>query len=99
VHSYQGINHGVEASDDALACGACHSSMSGGPVRMDLQGELGYELKGPTSQVCRQCHGQKENMSFAKLHDKHVRDKRKDCSTCHNFSRPERGLSTSLSGG
>jgi len=97
VHTYQSINHGVEASGDALACGACHSSMSGGPVRMDLQGELGYELKGPASQVCRQCHEPKEHMSFAKLHDKHVLDKRKDCSTCHNFSRPHRGLSTSLS--
>jgi hypothetical protein len=97
VHSYQGINHGVEASGEALACGACHASMSGGPLRMDLPGELGYELKGPTAQVCRQCHDQKENMSFAKLHDKHVLDKRKDCSTCHNFSRPNRGLSTSLS--
>ena len=96
VHTYQSINHGVEPQDDALACGACHASLSGGPVRMDLQGQLGYELKGPESQVCRQCHGQKEDMSFVKLHDKHVKDKRRDCSTCHNFSRPERGLSTRI---
>jgi len=34
-------------------------------------------------------------MSFSKIHEKHVDDKRKDCSTCHTFSRPERGLSTS----
>lgn len=96
VHTYQSINHGVEPESNALACGACHSSLSGGPVRMDLQGELGYELKGPTSVVCRQCHGSESNMSFTKIHDKHVKDKRKDCSTCHNFSRPERGLSTKL---
>lgn len=96
VHTYQSINHGVEPHDNALACGACHSSLPGGPLRMDLKGELGYQLKGPASQVCSQCHGQKGNMSFATLHDKHVRDKRKDCSTCHTFSRPERGLSTSL---
>jgi hypothetical protein len=94
VHTYQSINHGVEPEDSALACGACHSSLSGGPVRMDL-GALGYELKGPESQVCRQCHEPKEDMSFLKLHDKHVKDKRRDCSTCHNFSRPGRGLSNS----
>jgi len=96
VHTYQSINHGVEPEDNALSCGACHASLSGGPARMDLKGQLGYELKGPESKVCSQCHGQKEDMSFVKLHDKHVKDKRKDCSTCHNFSRPGRGLSTSL---
>jgi len=63
---------------------------------LHIKGQLGYQLKGPESQVCAQCHGQKEDMSFVKLHDKHVKDKRKDCSTCHNFSRPGRGLSTSL---
>lgn len=62
---------------------------------MDLQGELGYELKGPASEVCTQCHEQEGNMSFARVHDKHVRSERKDCSTCHRFSRPDRGLSTS----
>jgi len=97
VHTYQSINHGVEPEDDALACGSCHGSLSGGPVRMNLQGELGYELKGPRSQVCTQCHDNEGSMSFSKLHDKHVRDERKDCSTCHNFSRPDRGLSTELS--
>jgi hypothetical protein len=96
IHTYQSINHGVEPEDNALSCGACHASLSGGPARMDLKGQLGYELKGPESQVCSQCHGQKEDMSFVKLHDKHVKDKRKDCSTCHNFSRPGRNLSTSL---
>ena len=96
VHTYQSINHGVEVSDDALACGACHGSLSGGPARMDLQGELGYKLKGPASQVCRQCHGSEDNMSFSKIHEKHVDDKGRDCSTCHTFSRPERGLSTAI---
>ncbi len=97
VHTYQTINHGVEVASQALECGACHASYSGGPLRMDLQGELGYGLKGPESQVCRQCHGSKEDKGFYKLHDIHVRDKRKDCSVCHSFSRPERGLSTRIS--
>ncbi len=30
--------------------------------------------------------------SYNKLHDKHVKDKKYDCSWCHGFSRPERGL-------
>jgi hypothetical protein len=97
VHSFQSINHGVEVHDNALECGACHGSLSGGPVRMDLKGELGYQLKGPASQVCRQCHGQEETLTFSNVHDKHVREEGKDCSTCHSFSRPERGLSTVLS--
>ena len=72
VHTYQTINHGVEREENALACGACHSQLSGGPVRMDLRGELGYELRtGPSAvrgsrvsgtldgnldRICRQCH-------------------------------------------
>jgi hypothetical protein len=59
---------------------------------MDLQGELGYALKGTQAQVCYQCHGSKEDKSFTELHNKHVKDKRYDCSWCHSFSRPERGL-------
>jgi hypothetical protein len=93
VHTYQTINHGVETEDNALGCNDCHGSTA----RMDLKGELGYGLKGPESQVCTQCHGVERKDSydggyFAYIHDKHVRDKRKDCSTCHSFSRPERGL-------
>ncbi len=90
---YQTINHGVEAASQALQCGACHASQSsGGPVRMDLQGKLGYALKGTTTQVCSQCHGNKTSKGFLWVHDKHVREKGYDCSSCHNFSRPERGL-------
>ena len=41
---------------------------------------------------CTQCHGLKEQKPFTTLHDKHVTSKRYDCSWCHEFSRPERGL-------
>ncbi len=92
VHTYQTINHGVEDEDNALNCGACHASLSGGPVRMNLQADLGYELKGATSQVCFQCHGAEEPTPFRTVHDIHVKDERFDCSWCHDFSRPERGL-------
>ncbi len=91
VHTYQTINHGVEPAGNALACGQCHASYSGGPVRMDLE-SLGYTLKGNTSAVCTQCHGPEEMKPFGSLHKKHVDDKRFDCSWCHAFSRPERNL-------
>jgi hypothetical protein len=86
--TFQMLNHQVSVSDAALGCNDCHGSTA----RMDLQGELGYVLKGPQSQVCTQCHGQKESKPFTEIHNKHVKDKRYDCSWCHSFSRPERGL-------
>jgi len=92
VHTFQTINHGVEVANDALSCADCHENTA----RMDLPGELGYALKGPESQVCTQCHGNEDSMSFSGVHDRHVRREGKDCSVCHTFSRPERGLSTSL---
>ena len=33
--------------------------------------------------------------SFTEVHSRHVQDLGKDCAACHNFSRPERGLSLS----
>jgi hypothetical protein len=33
---------------------------------------------------------------FMKMHEKHVSDKEYDCSVCHTFTRPERGLNTEL---
>jgi len=92
VHTFQTINHGVEDHDYALKCGACHPSLSGGPVRMDLQSDLGYAVKWPAEQVCFQCHGAKEPKPFLEIHNKHVDDRQFDCAWCHSFSRPERGL-------
>ena len=102
VHTYQTINHGVEDHSNALRCGDCHSeseakgSGSTGTLRMNLVADLGYELKGPREQVCTQCHEKKETKGFMVIHNKHVNDKNIDCSTCHNFTRPERGLSTAI---
>lgn len=86
--TYQLLNHGVVPASSALECASCHQNTN----RIDLQNELGYELKGAESEVCTQCHGQKEKKSFTSVHDRHVKDKGYDCSSCHNFSRPERGL-------
>ncbi|MES9833648.1 MAG: hypothetical protein ABW139_15535 [Candidatus Thiodiazotropha sp. DIVDIV] len=96
VHTFQTLNHGVEDSSAALECGSCHASLSGGPLRMDLANDLGYGLKGSESEVCTQCHENKGGMSFSKMHEKHVREKGVDCSTCHNFTRPERGLNANI---
>ena len=86
--TYQMLNHEVSPSGRALECDDCHGSTS----RMDLQGDLGYALKDSTSVLCVQCHGRKSSKGFVENHDKHVKDKKYDCSWCHNFSRPERGL-------
>jgi hypothetical protein len=86
--TFQLLNHGVEPHDNALRCSECHGSTA----RMNLKGELGYSLKGPQSTVCRQCHGSESIPSFTEVHNKHVSSKGYDCSWCHTFSRPERGL-------
>ena len=85
------ITHGVEPSDNAVQCAACHATRT----QLDLR-TLGYVLKGPESQVCTQCHDQKNNSGFTSVHNKHVEDKNIDCSMCHAFTRPERGLSIGI---
>ncbi len=86
--TFQALNHQVGPKEQALQCASCH----GTTTRLNLQGDLGYGLKAAKATVCTQCHGSKENKSFSVIHDKHVRDKKYDCSWCHTFSRPERGL-------
>ncbi len=86
--TFQMLNHEVSPESQALRCADCHATTA----RMDLQGELGYALKADESVVCFQCHGEEEDKPFEELHDKHVADEGFDCSWCHGFSRPERGL-------
>ena len=86
--TYQLLNHQVSPSEQALRCASCHDNIS----VMDLQGELGYNLKSTKSNVCSQCHGDKNYSGYSWVHDKHVKDKKYDCSWCHSFGRPERGL-------
>jgi hypothetical protein len=83
TETHQMLNHQVADHDDALECEDCHETTA----RMDLQGELGYELKGPQSTVCTQCHGDEGNPDFYEVHEEHVEDRGFDCSRCHNFSR------------
>jgi hypothetical protein len=85
------LNHQVGSDDSALRCTSCHGSTD----RIDLVGDLGYRMWGPTDEVCRQCHGPEPMPSFEELHNKHVRSEGLDCSWCHGFSRPELGLTPS----
>lgn len=88
----QMLNHQVGDDDAALECNDCHGSGNG---RIDLAQDHGYETWGSTNTVCQQCHGPEPMPSFQELHNKHVEDEGFDCSWCHGFSRPERGLTPS----
>jgi hypothetical protein len=89
--TYQLLNHGINPASGALQCADCH----GTTAQMDLQGELGYQLKSTEATVCTQCHNRKENKGFFDVHARHVSSKQLDCSNCHIFSRPERGFGES----
>jgi len=92
---YQLITHEVPtASNNVLACTQCHVNSTA--TQMKLVTDIGYGLKKPTSDLCNDCHSLKSYdgtyTRFIDIHKKHVTDKKYDCSHCHNFSRPERGL-------
>jgi hypothetical protein len=86
--TFQLLNHQVSPPSQALNCAACHGSTT----RMNLKGELGYGMKASEALVCSQCHEREGNPGFKSVHEKHVKDKKYDCSRCHSFTRPERGL-------
>jgi len=88
TETYQLITHEVAPASAALSCKDCHENSN----RMNLIRELGYELQGPTNQVCTKCHKYKDPPGYKEIHEKHVNSKHYDCSWCHNFSRPERRL-------
>ena len=92
--TYQLLNHGISPAGQALQCADCHGSTD----RMDLQGELGYQLKASESSVCRQCHGSENNPGFTNVHDRHVRREQIDCASCHTFSREISNCPTDLTG-
>lgn len=85
--TYQLINHQVPPSFEALQCDDCH----GDKVRNDLPA-LGYSLKAADKVVCTQCHKMRRKKPHERHHQTHVAAKGFDCSWCHTFSRPERGL-------
>jgi len=86
--AFQLLNHQVAPAYQVLGCTDCH----GNPARMNLQGELGYQFKWGLDAACTHCHQAKKRPGFQTLHAGHVTARRLDCSHCHHFSRPERGL-------
>ncbi len=50
---------------------------------------LGYDPKETRNgrPLCASCHKLKKNVSFYKLHDKHVKDKKIACAERHTFTR------------
>jgi hypothetical protein len=81
----QVLNHQVEPGSAAMACAGCHENTT-----VNLRG-MGYTLKAATSVVCSQCHNAKTPGNYTRIHS-HSLNKGYDCSWCHTFSRPERGL-------
>ena len=79
---YMGVYHEVAPKEQALGCSSCH-----GGTRMDFAA-LGYTPRATRNgrPLCSSCHEAK-TASFTKLHQKHVTDKRLDCSSCHTFSK------------
>ena len=82
------------ASGNALSCTKCHVNSTA--TQMKLVTDIGYSLKKPASDLCNDCHSLKSYdgtySRFIDVHNRHVNSQRYDCSRCHNFSRPERGL-------
>jgi hypothetical protein len=85
--AYQLLTHTVAPKANALACASCHENTS----QLNLPA-LGYARKADFAVICAQCHTQKTYRGFTSNHDRHVGTRRYDCSWCHEFSRPERGL-------
>ncbi|MDP2211275.1 MAG: Ig-like domain-containing protein [Candidatus Aquicultor sp.] len=86
--TYGMLNHEVPTKDKVLACASCHENTT----QMSLIGELGYNLKNTQAVLCAQCHNSRAWKGYVAGHDRHVTSKGYDCSWCHSFSRPERGL-------
>ena len=85
---YMGLFHEVAPKSDALSCTDCHS----GGKRLDFA-SLGYTPNSTRNgrPLCASCHSDesgewKASELFTKVHEKHVKDKKYDCSACHIFS-------------
>lgn len=92
--TYQLLNHTIadaQATGGVMACSDCHESTIGGAgTKMNLK-TMGYAKKADYSVLCVQCHAMKTWKGYTH-HGRHVDSVGADCSWCHNFSRPERGL-------
>jgi hypothetical protein len=85
---YMGLFHEVAPKQEALSCNDCHN----GGNRLDFEA-LGYTPRETYNrkELCASCHKDQSNKwkpfeRFKKIHEKHVGDKKYDCSACHDFS-------------
>ena len=79
---FMGLYHEVAPASQALTCSSCH-----GGNRLNFAA-LGYTPRATRNgkPLCASCHGAKSG-NFTFIHEKHVTDKRLDCSNCHTFSK------------
>ena len=87
--TYQLLNHGVNSASGVLQCTGCHENNA----QVDLKSQIGYAAKDSLNKLCVQCHGNENPRPFESMHNLHVTKEKYDCTWCHTFSRPERGLS------
>ena len=93
--TYQLLNHTVADAQSAggvLTCANCHEAAVGGAGTKLALKTMGYSKKADYSVLCTQCHSQKTWRGYVAGHSRHVDSVGADCSYCHSFSRPERGL-------
>jgi hypothetical protein len=92
---FMGIFHEVAPEEAALNCTACHDggALNSGRMNFALLGYTPLPNRDPSLGSCSTgCHSNKADEwdpaeFFTKLHQKHVTDKRLDCSNCHTFRR------------
>jgi hypothetical protein len=82
------IRRKYRVTSGALKCSSCNEYST----QMDLKGNIDYTAKDSRNAFCVQCHGYENPRPFDSMHNMHVTKERGDCSWCHTFSRPERGL-------
>lgn len=93
--TYQMLNHTVadaQSTGGVMVCADCHESTTGGAGSKMALKTMGYAKKADLSVLCSQCHNSKNWKGYVSGHSRHVDSVKADCSYCHTFSRPERGL-------
>mgnify|MGYP001376049157 CR=1 FL=1 len=99
VEAEMAINHGVSPASEVADCSACHGDGGVDDTTTSKLDAMGYALKGPKAQVCSQCHSEKRfKRDWESMHN-HINKTAGgsagiDCLFCHNFTRPERGLTS-----
>ncbi len=93
--TYQMLNHTIadaQSTGGVLVCADCHEATTGGAGKVMNLKTMGYAKKADLSVLCTQCHNNKTWKGYVAGHSRHVDSVKADCSYCHTFSRPERGL-------